>query len=98
MSVYDLGDEVRVSGHFTTISTGADQDPTAIFLSIKNPSGTLTTYQYGVDVIIVKDSVGDYHADIDANVAGLWYYRWFSTGTGKAADEGTFEVEDAEAV
>lgn len=95
---YDLGDVVRVSVAFSTVATGVALDPTAVYLSVKDPDGNITLYQYGVDSEIVKDSTGNYHADIDVDTYGQWYYRWYSTGAGKAADEGSFYVDPAEAV
>jgi hypothetical protein len=40
----------------------------------------------------VKDSVGNYHVDVDANAVGRWYYRFQGTGTNQAAEEGLFTV------
>jgi len=57
------------------------------------PDGKRNTYTYLTDSVVVKDSTGHYHIDVDASVAGTWTYRWFSTGTGQAADDQTFIVE-----
>ena len=88
---YDIGDLARVTAAFTDGATGAAIDPTAVELTYKDPSGILTTLVYGVGAIS-KDSVGNYHADINVTLAGTWTYRWFSTGTGQAASEGLFLV------
>jgi hypothetical protein len=40
---------------------------------------------YGVGAELVKDSTGVYHVDIDADEAGKWLYRFYSTGTGQAS-------------
>lgn len=95
---FDLGDLVRVSGAFTQVSNGAAIDPTVVKLSIRAPNVATVTYTYLSGVVIVKDSVGNYHADIDANDDGTWHYRWWSTGTGQAAQERQFEVRGANAV
>lgn len=97
-NTHDLGDLVRVSAPFTLVSSGAAVDPDVVKLTIKTPSGTVTTYIYGTDAEIVKDSTGNYHADISAGEAGTWHYRWWSTGNGQAAQEKRFEVRTAEAV
>lgn len=97
-NIHDLGDLVRVSAPFTLVSSGAAVDPDAVKLSVKNPSDEVTTYVYGTDAEIVKDSTGNYHADIDADETGTWHYRWWSTGNGQAAQEKLFEVRAAEAV
>lgn len=93
---YDFGDLVRVSGAFTN-SSGVAQDPTVVKCSIRSPAGVVTTYVYGTDAALVKDSTGNYHADVSAAAIGWYYYRWFSTGTGQASDEGWFEVVDQRA-
>ncbi|MCI0420075.1 MAG: hypothetical protein L0312_12765 [Acidobacteria bacterium] len=92
--LYDKGDIVRVSGAFTN-DAGVAQDPTTVIFRFVNPAGTSTTYTFGVDGALVKDSIGNYHVDIDANAEGDWHYRWESTGTGQAADEGQFRVDDS---
>jgi len=33
---------------------------------------------------------------VDADEVGTWYYRYYSTGTGQAAGEGTFDVLETE--
>jgi hypothetical protein len=67
-------------------------------VSVRTPGRVVTTYTYGVDVAVVKDSTGNYHIDIDANAAGTWHARWFSTGTGQAAEEMEFFVNNPVAV
>ena len=91
MNTYQKGDLVRVSGTFTN-SAGTAIDPSVVKFSYKNPAGTTTTLTYGTDVALVKDSTGNYHVDVDASLTGPWYCRFFSTGTGQAADESKFLV------
>jgi len=88
---YDKGDLVRVTGTFTD-SDGTAQDPTAVLCQYKNPSGTTTSLTYGTDAELVKSATGVYYVDINANAVGEWWYRFYSTGTGQAADEGSFYV------
>jgi hypothetical protein len=92
MNSYALGNLVRVSVIFTN-SAGTAIDPGAVKCQVRLPAGTITTYTYGVDAGVVKDSTGNYHLDIDANTAGEWLYRWYSTSTGQAASEAVFTVE-----
>jgi hypothetical protein len=89
---YQVGDLVRVAAVWTN-SAGAPTDPTAVFAQTKAPDGTVTELEYNADVALVKDSTGNYHVDIDANAAGIWRYRFYSTGTGQGANEGYFVVE-----
>lgn len=95
---HDLGDLVKVTGTFTDPdNSDAAIDPTVVKLSFRNPAGTVTTWTYGGGEI-TKVSTGVYTANIDANAAGRWYYRWWSTGTGQAAEEQSFQVVGGKAV
>lgn len=93
-NTYDNGDLARCSAAFTT-SAGVATDPTTVRFSVRNPAGTTTSYLYGTDSQLVKDSTGNYHVDIDANADGRWHYRFFSTGSGQAAAEKSFRVKSA---
>ena len=90
-NTYDVGDLVRCFGKFTD-QNGTVLDPTNVYFSFKNPAGTTTTYHYGVDAQLIKDSTGNYHVDVNANATGIWYYRFFSTGTGQTSSEGLFTI------
>lgn len=94
MNQYSKGDLVRCSASFAT-SAGAATDPTAVLAQVRNPAGTTTTYTYGTDAELVKVSTGNYYVDVNANQVGTWHYRFYSTGTGQAADEGSFKVKDS---
>lgn len=93
---YDVGRIVRVSCSFTT-STGLAFDPTTVIATIKKPGGVLATYQYGSGPDVVKDTTGQYHVDFEITLAGLWYYRWYSTGALKASSQSYFRVRKVEA-
>jgi hypothetical protein len=89
---YVRGALIRVAGVFTN-AAGSPTDPTVVRFKWKSPAGAVTTYVYPTDGALVKDSVGNYHVDIDTTSAeGRYYYRFESTGTGQAADEGNFTV------
>ena len=89
---YDQGDLVRVSSTFTD-ENGSPADPAAVFCEVRDPSENVSTYEYGQDAALVRDDTGDYHLDIDADEAGWWHYRWYSTGNGQAAEEDRFWAE-----
>jgi hypothetical protein len=91
VKTYDIGDLVRVTGVFTN-SAGTEIDPSVVTFKVKDPANVTTTYIYGTDVELVKDSTGNYYVDIDVDDDGSWYYRFESTGTGQAAAEGRFVV------
>ncbi len=82
---------VRVAFEFTN-SMGTSVDPAAVFFSFKTNQGVVTTYQYGIHSQAVKTDTGNYYVDIDADTIGTVYYRAFSTGSGKAANEDGFNV------
>ncbi len=97
MTEYVVGNVVRCSTTFTNIS-GTAIDPTTVSFSYKNPAGTTTTLNYPTDAALVKDSTGNYHVDVSADLEGMYYWRFFSTGTGKAAFEGSFGVSNSQFV
>jgi hypothetical protein len=72
-------------GYKRTYTYGSDTIQTVA------PDGTTSTPGGGIN-FITKDNVGDYHADINASLAGTWYYYPHSTGTGQAADEKFFTI------
>ncbi len=89
---YMIGEKIRLTATFSDPETGNLLDPGTVYVSWKDPDGNIVQKQYGVDPELVKDSVGTYHIDIDAAMAGQWRFRWASTGTGQAAAEGSFAV------
>lgn len=92
INTYDLGDLVKVTGTFTD-TAGTALDPSTVSFTYKDPAGTSTTLVYGDDDAVVKSSTGVYYVNINANIAGHWFWRWHSAGTGQAADNGQFYVE-----
>lgn len=85
------GQVVRAAVVFTD-SGGDEVDPTGVTARIKPPSGSTLVYVHGTDAELVKDEVGEYHVDVDANLAGTWYVRFEGTGTYQAAAEHSFKV------
>lgn len=88
---WSVGALVRCDGEFKD-AAGDYQDPTAVFFKFKVHGGAVTEYEYeyGVGGQLVKDDTGRYHVNVDAASEGRWYYRFYSTGTGQAANEGWF--------
>ncbi len=80
---------MRCTGTFTD-SAGTATDPAAIFGQVKDPSGNITSYEYGVDAELVKSATGIYYFDVDVDEPGDWWYRFYSTGSGQAAGETQF--------
>ena len=92
---FDKGDLARLTATFED-ADGTDTDPTAVFFTFTDPSANTTLYQYSVDVELVKSAVGIYYVDVDCDEVGVFRWRWYSTGTGQAADEGWFVVEPSQ--
>jgi hypothetical protein len=89
---FDIGDLMRITGEFRD-QFGNYIDPAAVNVTITTPGGTVTTKVYLVDLDLIRDSAGIYHVDISLTAAGLWSYRWFSTGIGQGAATCYFIVE-----
>lgn len=79
MSDVFVGALVRVTGTFTL-------DPDAVFISVRSPSGTVTT-EDGISA-----GSGQYYRDVDVLESGTWHVRVYSTGNGQAANEISFEA------
>lgn len=94
-NMYNLGDKVRCQGTFTD-SDGDEQDPISVFVSVKEPGGTITTYEYGEDGEVIKSATGVYYVDLDADTTGRWWYRFYATGSGQASSEEAFDVASSE--
>ncbi len=92
MLVYDVGDDALLTATFRTVSGNTAVDPTAIFLKVMLPDLSITTYEYGVGDEITRTGTGIYTFTQSCDTAGLYQYRWYSTGTGKAAQESSFQV------
>jgi hypothetical protein len=87
------GSQVDIPVKFQT-SADADVDPTTVVATTLDPAGTETSYTYGTDTEVTKQSVGDYTLRITATMPGRWRYRWLTTGTGTVvALEGSFNVQ-----
>jgi hypothetical protein len=97
-NIYDLGDLVKVSATFKDAGTGAAIDPDVINVSIRTPTGVVTSYTYSVDANLIQENVGEYYAMVNANESGFWFYRWWSAGFGQTAKETKFEIRTAQAV
>lgn len=95
-----MGQQVICQGIFTLVSTGALVDPTtAVFFQYKTPAGAITTATRpfgGPDGAVARLSIGRYTATVTITAAGIWYYRWYSTGTGMTAGENVFNVVGSE--
>ena len=88
MQVHNLGQKVRVTYSYTN-AAGQAADPDAVFVAVKEPGASTTTYQYGVDSEVVKDDTGEYHVDLSLSTTGIWAVRGYSTGSVQAGSADT---------
>lgn len=95
---YFTGNVVRCFASFINTQTGLALDPTDVYFKSRTPGGAITTLHYLADPAVVRESQGHYHVDVDAQEVGFYRYRWYSTGTGQAADESYFEAKESEVV
>jgi hypothetical protein len=93
MNTYVIGSMPRLSVTFAV--GGVATDPTTVTFKIKIPAGTITTYVYGVDSQLAKDSTGVYHVDWTTAAEGIHAWRMAGTGACVAADEQLFAVRDS---
>lgn len=91
MYVYDIGDRRKLICEVYD-ENSALTDPTTLTFMIREPCGTITTYIYGTDAELVKDSVGKYHVYWDCVTAGHYDWRYEADGTVVAAEESHFSV------
>lgn len=84
---------------FVDETTGAPVDPTTVTLTIGiiGQPGTWQTYTYGIGGVVVKDSTGNYHAQVDTTnfEVGNWTYVWRGTGSVRAIQSWYFSVTEA---
>ena len=83
---------VRLTGTYRNRVTGAVADPTTVTFKVTDPNSATTTYVYGTDAQLVKDSTGVYHVDLSLDLPGLYYYRFLGTGAVKAAGQKVLNV------
>ena len=92
MSDYTLGTLVRVSATWTVSGTPTDPSTVVLRYIHEGQNGEMVDTYLGPGSLIVRDSAGTFHADIDPDGLGDWRYRWEGGGAAKAAADGEFRV------
>lgn len=96
MGVYAKGQSVVMRGLFTDVN-GAPVDPTTVRCKVETPADADTTYTYGVDAGLTKNTTGDYQLILSATLSGTYTYRWEGvTGAATPAVEQSFTVSASE--
>jgi hypothetical protein len=72
---------VTLTAKFTALDTGQPIDPSVVTLRVLSPNGTPIEYSYLTDPQLVRDDVGQYHANVVTSQSGLWLYKWQGSGT-----------------
>ena len=92
MNEYSIGTLVHAVGTWIN-AAGGGVDPAAVFAKVKDPVGNEVTYAYPADPELVRESAGVYYVDVDITLEGIWWVRFYSTGSGQAAAEQGFKIE-----
>ena len=97
-NIYDQDDPIKIytSSTFQT-AAGTAFDPDEVYVEVKGPSGTTTTYQYGVDAELTKNGTGDYQLVLDdaQKADGVWHYYIYgrmTAGTIRGGSKSYFTV------
>lgn len=92
MIEFEFGQTVRITTEVRV--DNALVDATTITCKVEDPAGSKTTYTYGVSTELSRASLGTYRLRLPVSVAGVWKYRWTSTGAA-GIEEGSFLVTPA---
>jgi hypothetical protein len=100
LSTYNIGQRIRLTGTFKTVSTRALTDPTTVTLTLRSPEGEETALTYA-DEEIEKASTGIYYYDMTVpttsvtGTARKWFYHFAGTGDCVATGETSFAVRSS---
>jgi hypothetical protein len=92
MNQYPIGNLVGVVAHFSI--SGVAINPTTVWVDVQKNNATRTQFLYGVNPEVTMLATGTFYMNVFADVKGLYYYVWYSSGTGQAAQQGSFQVTD----
>lgn len=85
-NTYNKGTLLRCAGAWTD-TAGTALDPTAVIFQYQTPEGKDTSLVYGSDGAVGRSTTGGYYCNLSLDTAGAYYYSFYSTGTGQAADQ-----------
>lgn len=86
----DIGDRVKITVVFAP-ETG-NTVPSQVTLAVKAPDGATSLYTSAQITAVATDS---YRYNFLVTQSGKHYYRWASSGTVDAAEEGSFVVVES---
>ncbi len=97
MDTYFVGQILRVTVEFRD-NAGDLADPTTLIFSHRVDQEDIETLTYGVDVELVKDSLGVYYTDLELVTAGTYAYRFLGGGAIENSVEDAFVVSASLAI
>jgi hypothetical protein len=83
--VFDYGETVRARNTYRDPDTGVLTDPSSVTVVVRVPSGTETTYTFGVSPQLTKVSTGIFQLLIPLTLTGTYKWKWTGTATDKVA-------------
>lgn len=95
---FKFGATIRLRAAFSDdLCPSSPVDPDSVVVKVLHPGDTgPTSYTYGVDAEVIKESVGCYRFDVFATTPGTYSFRWEGAGTYAAVDEGQFKVQTSD--
>lgn len=90
MNTYPIGSLVGLDYVIRDPVTLVPEDPTYLLCIVEDPTGYETSYAYGTATNFLKNGIGDYTNNVDADKEGLWKYRFRASGTVITADDAYF--------
>ena len=91
MDIYFKGQILRIGVEFRDNNEDL-ADPTTLTFKWKIDLGTTSTYIYGTDPEVVKDSLGVYYVDLTLTTSGTYAYQFMAGGAIENAIEDSFLV------
>ena len=79
-TIYAWGTDVKVVAYFYD-ENGVAADPTGVSFTALGPDMTPTSYVYGTDAEVTKDSTGVYRLTVNLTEPGTWRFRAVGSGT-----------------
>lgn len=86
--MYVVGQEVTFP--FTFKVGGVPVDPESLTFRVKDPDGTVYTFEYDNSPEISRVSEGVFEGKFTLNKPGTWYDRWEANGNVSVAESSKF--------
>ena len=94
VSAFLTGGRVILTATFEV--AGAPADPDTVLFLVRQPNGTLVTYEWSVSPEVAWVATGEYTCTFDIVTVGRYRCRTQGTGVCTAASEAIFEVLESD--